>query len=108
MALHLPVYIVVSALSLEDRHRQTLIHSDYSILLDLVNQYHSTLVIHMPLQLSIRQLTSFGFDLKISVVGILNTSDIARQVLGPPDSPHDLRLGRLLTKIKCLFDRLYS
>ena len=55
MALPLPVYIVVSALSLEARHRQTLIHSDYSILLDLVNQYHSTPVIHMPLQLSIRQ-----------------------------------------------------
>jgi len=54
MALPLLVYIVVSALSLEDRHGQTLIHSDYSILLDLVNQYHSTPVIHMPLQLSIR------------------------------------------------------
>ena len=57
MALPLPVYIVVSALSLENRHGQTLIHSDYSILLDLVNQYHSTPIIHMPLQLSIRQLS---------------------------------------------------
>jgi hypothetical protein len=38
-----------------DRHRPTLIHSDYSILLYLVNQYHSTPIIHMPLQLSIRQ-----------------------------------------------------
>jgi hypothetical protein len=55
MALPLPVYIVVSALTLEDRHGQTLIHSDYSILLDVVNQYHSTPIIHMPLQLSIRQ-----------------------------------------------------
>jgi hypothetical protein len=54
MALPLPVYMVVSALSLEDRHGQTLIHSDYSILLDLVNQYHSTPIIYMPLQLSIR------------------------------------------------------
>jgi hypothetical protein len=56
MALPLPVYIVVNALSLEDRHGQNLIHSDYSILLDLVNQYHSTPIIHMPLQLSIRQV----------------------------------------------------
>jgi hypothetical protein len=54
MALPLTVYIVVSALSLEDGHGQTLIPSDYSILLDLVNQYHSTPIIHMPLQLSIR------------------------------------------------------
>jgi hypothetical protein len=60
MALPLPVYIVVSVLSLEDRHRQTLIHSDYSILLDLVNQYHSTPIIHMPLQLSIRQVYTYS------------------------------------------------
>jgi hypothetical protein len=59
MALPLPAYIVDSALSLEDRHGQTLIHSDYSIILDLVNQYHSTPVIHMPLQLSIRHLYNF-------------------------------------------------
>jgi hypothetical protein len=58
MALPLPVYIVVSALSLGDRDGQTLIHSDYSILLDLVNQYHSTPIIHIPLQLSIRQILS--------------------------------------------------
>jgi hypothetical protein len=52
-------------------------------------------------------LTSLGFDLKTSVVGILDTGDIARQVFGPPDSPHGLRLGRLFAKLRCPFDRLH-
>jgi hypothetical protein len=48
-------------------------------------------------------LKVLGFDLETSVVGVLDTEDLAQHAFGGPK----LRLRRLLTKLNCPFDNLH-
>ena len=48
-------------------------------------------------------LKVLGFDLETSVVGVLDTEDLAQYAIGGPK----LRLRRLLTELKCPFDNVH-